>query len=307
MSSFTIPFNLKIKEPKYSKLYIHVKPTDDYATLKEIFDKLIKKYNYQYEFQDNDDDWIFKISKLNDMYNTFVHDLVKHAKNYKIKSVTSNNKNTSSQLYIDFILPNHHLYGKYKLNKHGEPEYKGETKTAEYIINKMMTETFKKDGVSQHVYRIDKTRYGIAYDIFDLDKKKMSMNDWRKFYHKLYYLQQMFLDLKIKIQSNNSDYKQLVKCLHDPELLFKGKHSIEFEFPRYNLGINEELNKIVKKIVKKDEYFKDLPETTNYNESRRFVLKNSLNDKQTTELKQLVKKIKGGDVKLYINDKEVKV
>lgn len=306
MTSFTIPFNLKIKEPRQSKLYIHVKPTDDYATLKEIFDKLVKKYNYQYEFKnDNDDEWIFKVSKLNDMYNAFIHDIVKNAKNYKIKSITSNDKNKTSQLYIDFILPNHNLYGKYKLNKYGDPEYKGETKTAEYIINKMMTETFKK-GISQHVYRVDKTRYGIAYDIFDLDKKKIVINDWRAFYHKLYYLQQMFLDLKIKIQSNNSDYKQLVKCLHDPELLFKGKYSVEFEFPRHNFGINDELNKIIKKVVKKD-YFKDLPETTNYNESRRFVLKNSLADKQTTELKNLVKKIKGGDVKLFINGTEIKV
>ena len=303
--SFTIPFNLKIKEPRHSKLYIHVKPTDDYATLKEIFDKLVKRYNYQYEFKnDKDDEWIFQVSKLNDMYNTFVHDLVKYAKRYKIKSVTSNDKTTQSQLYIDFILPNHNLYGKYKLNKYGDPEYKSETKTAEYIINKMMTETFKKD-ISQHVHRVDKTRYGIAYDVFE-NRKKMTINDWRKFYHKLYYLQQMFMDLKIKIQSNNSDYKQLVKCLHDPELLFKGKNLVEFEFPRYNLGINDELNKIMKKVVvKKDDYFKDLPETTNYNESRRFVLKNSLTDKQTTELKNLVKKIKGADVKLYINNKQV--
>lgn len=304
--SFAIPFNLKIKEPKSSKLHVYVKPTDDYATLKGIFDKLTRKYNYKYEFQSDDDGkWIFKVSNLNDMYNSFIHDLVKYAKTYKITSMTSNDK-IKSQLYIDFIVPNHHLYGKYKLNKYNEPEYKGEIKTAEYIINKIMTETFKK-GFSQHVYKMDKTRYGIAYDIFDLDKKNLTIDDWRKFYHRLYYLEQMFLDLKIKIQSNNPEYKQLVKCLHEPELLFKGKHSVEFEIPRYNLGINDELNKIMKRVVKKGEYFKDLPETSNYSEFSRFILKNELTDKQVNELKHAVKKIKTSNVKLRIDDKEIKV
>lgn len=302
MSKFSIPFNLKIKEPKNSKLYIYIKPTDDYATLKEVFDKLTKRYHFEYEFSKDDNNWVFKISKLSSMYNAFTHDLVKQAKNYKIKSITSNDKDNTSQLYIDFILPHHALHGKYKLNKYGDPLYIGETKTAEYIIDKMMTETFKK-GVSQHIYRIDKTKYGIGYDVFDL--KKMDIYDWRKFYHKLYYLQQMFLDLNIKIKSDNSDHKQLIKCLQDPELLFKGKYSIEFEFPRYNLNINEELNKMMKHIFKRDEYFKDLPETGNYNESRKFILRNNLTEKQSSELKKMVKKIKGGDVKVFVNNKQV--
>lgn len=310
MSSFVIPFNLKIKEPKNSRLIIRIKPTDDYATLKEIFDKLTRRYNYHYEFQDDSEYWIFNITKLNNMYNTFVQDLTKLTKDYKIKSVTSYDKNNTSGLYIDFVLPsNHNLYGKYKMTKYGDPEYKGELKTVDYIIDKIMTETFHKN-MSRHVYKVDKTRYGVGYDLFDLNK--YSMNDWRQFYHKIYFLQQIFLDLNIMVKNSGPEYKQLAKCLQEPDLMFKGKFFIEFEYPRFNTSIDEELNKLMKKLVKRgsgsdESYFKDLPETTNYNEIRKFILKNNLTDKQMNELKQWVKKNKHYNVKIFINNKEIHI
>ena len=234
------------------------------------------------------------------MYQHFIKDVVKHI---KVKSITSDLEKGGENLYIDFILPNKHLHGKYKLSKYDDPEYRGELKPVDTIIDKMMHETFKNN-LSKDVYKVDDKKYGIGYDLFNIDK--MTINDWRRFYHKLYFLQQVFMDLKIKVRSDDKNKRQLVKCLQDPDLLFKGKNSIEFEYSKYNPDVNNVLNKIVKRIVKRDEYFKDLPETDNYNESRRFITKNPLTEKQNQELKRLVNKYTK-NIHFYVNEKSISI
>ena len=300
MSEFKIPFQLKLKEPQKSKLYIHVKPTDDYASVKTSIEQATKKYKYKIEFEKSNKDWVFEISNLNSMYQHFIKDVVKHI---KVKSITSDLEKGGENLYIDFILPNKHLHGKYKLSKYDDPEYRGELKPVDTIIDKMMHETFKNN-LSKDVYKVDDKKYGIGYDLFNIDK--MTINDWRRFYHKLYFLQQVFMDLKIKVRSDDKNKRQLVKCLQDPDLLFKGKNSIEFEYSKYNPDVNNVLNKIVKRIVKRDEYFKDLPETDNYNESRRFITKNPLTEKQNQELKRLVNKYTK-NIHFYVNEKSISI
>lgn len=303
MSTFSISFNLKIKEPKNSVLFIRIQATNDYASLKTIMDKLVQKYNYSSKYikESNSKTWTFEIDKLNNAYQQFIQDIVKITKGkYIIKSITSDDKQDENHdLYIDFILPTRHLSGKYKLNKYGEPEYKGEYKNIEYIIDKMMYELFKDD-ITKDVYKIDEQKYGLGYDITNLDK--ITINDWRNFYHKLYFLQQMFLDIHICIKSDDNSLKNVVTFLRNPDLLFKEKNKLEFKFPRYNSNMGNIVNKLVKRIINNKDVIKDLPQIDNYTETYTFTMKDTLTKTQITELKRLVDKYTNGNIKVIFND-----
>ena len=289
--------------PTKSPLYIHIKPTNNYALLKNIIDKLVNKYNYTFEYINNHD-WIFKFTNLNYNYQHFINELINQTKShYNITHMDTfySDKN----LFIDFSIPSKNLMGKYRLNKYNEPEYQGERKSIVTIIEKMMKETFSN--IQKGVHGHDKNIYTIGYSVDDISK--MTIDDWRAFYHKIFFLQQIFLKLHIKISTESKDKKQLIKCLQEPDLLFKGKYFIEFKYPLHQNDMNNILNKIMKKHVGHADYFKSLPIISTYTESRIYILKNIPTEKQIERIKRDIVKYDAykDNIKMYIGKKQVAI